>query len=156
VEHLKKPVAVEHDFPISGPIVKAPHWCLVRLPRSARCFAGRKNSRFARWMLMHLRQTVFGRRGMDVSLRHRRRLLTRLSDARADCQEAARNRAQQASGRNIAEHGDAHRPARRSRSALPMTDTELKLMAAAAIIGDRRRPKNGYSRPAAIGTPAAL
>ncbi len=31
----------------------------------------------------------------------------------------------------------------RKRRALPMTDTELKLMAAAAIIGLSRMPKNG-------------
>src|ERR1041385_4278923 len=39
----------------------------------------------------------------------------------------------------------------RSRSALVMTDTELKVIAAAAIIGLRSRPKSGYSTPAAIG-----
>jgi len=49
-----------------------------------------------------------------------------------------------------------HSSARRRRSALPMTDTELKLIAAAAIIGDSSRPNTGYSTPAAIGTPAAL
>ncbi len=32
---------------------------------------------------------------------------------------------------------------RRNRKALPMTDTELKLIAAAAIIGLSRRPKKG-------------
>ncbi len=37
-----------------------------------------------------------------------------------------------------------------------MTDTELKLMAAAASIGDSRTPKNGYSTPAAAGTPKVL
>jgi hypothetical protein len=37
-----------------------------------------------------------------------------------------------------------------------MTDTELKLIAAAAIIGLRRIPKNGYKIPAAIGTPIEL
>ena len=31
----------------------------------------------------------------------------------------------------------------RSRSALVMTETELKLIASAAIIGDNRRPVNG-------------
>lgn len=44
----------------------------------------------------------------------------------------------------------------RSLSELLITDTELKLIAAAAIIGDNSMPKNGYSTPAAIGTPAAL
>ena len=42
------------------------------------------------------------------------------------------------------------------RKALPTTDTELKLIATAAIIGDSSRPVNGYSTPAAIGTPIAL
>ena len=44
----------------------------------------------------------------------------------------------------------------RSRSALAMTDTELKLIAAAAIMGLNSRPKNGYRIPAAMGTPAVL
>ena len=46
--------------------------------------------------------------------------------------------------------------ARRNRSALPITETELKLMAAAAIIGLSSRPMTGYKIPAAIGTPSAL
>jgi hypothetical protein len=37
-----------------------------------------------------------------------------------------------------------------------MTDTELKLMAAAAIMGDSRSPKKGYNTPAATGTPNEL
>ena len=45
---------------------------------------------------------------------------------------------------------------RRSRSAFPMTDTELKLIATAAIIGESRIPKKGYSAPAATGTPTEL
>jgi hypothetical protein len=49
-----------------------------------------------------------------------------------------------------------YRAAVRSRSALAMTDTELKLIAAAAIMGDSSRPVNGYNTPAAMGTPAAL
>ena len=44
----------------------------------------------------------------------------------------------------------------RSRKALPITDTELRLIAAAANIGLSSRPKNGYRIPAAIGTPAVL
>ena len=35
-------------------------------------------------------------------------------------------------------------------------DEALKLMAAAAIMGLSKSPKNGYSAPAAIGTPRAL
>ena len=44
---------------------------------------------------------------------------------------------------------------RRSRSALAMTDTELKVIAALATIGDSRIWKTGYSTPAARGTPSA-
>ena len=46
--------------------------------------------------------------------------------------------------------------ARRNLSALVITETELKLIAAAAIIGDNNMPKNGNNTPAAIGTPAEL
>ena len=44
----------------------------------------------------------------------------------------------------------------RSRSAFVITETELKLMAAAARMGLSSTPKNGYSTPAAMGTPIAL
>ena len=37
-----------------------------------------------------------------------------------------------------------------------MTDTELRLMASAAITGESSQPVNGYSTPAASGTPSAL
>ncbi len=37
-----------------------------------------------------------------------------------------------------------------------MTDTELRLMASAALIGESSQPVNGYSTPAASGTPSAL
>jgi hypothetical protein len=44
-----------------------------------------------------------------------------------------------------------------NRSALPTTDTELKLIAAAATIGlSSRCAEIGYKTPAAIGTPKAL
>lgn len=49
-----------------------------------------------------------------------------------------------------------HRAARRSRKALTMTDTELRLIAALASIGLSSTPKTGYSTPAATGTPSAL
>ena len=51
---------------------------------------------------------------------------------------------------------NSYRRTRRSRSALLTTDTELKDMAKAARTGLSRMPKNGYSTPAATGTPAAL
>ena len=37
-----------------------------------------------------------------------------------------------------------------------MTETELNVIAALAIIGLSSRPANGYSTPAAIGTPSTL
>lgn len=43
-----------------------------------------------------------------------------------------------------------------NRNALPITETELKLIANAAIIGDNKIPKNGNNTPAAIGTPNVL
>ena len=44
----------------------------------------------------------------------------------------------------------------RNRKALLITDTELKVMAAPASMGLKRMPHNGYSAPAATGTPKAL
>lgn len=51
---------------------------------------------------------------------------------------------------------DVHSLTRFSRSALPTTLTDDRAIAAAAMIGDSRMPKNGYNTPAATGTPAAL
>ena len=42
----------------------------------------------------------------------------------------------------------------RSRNALLITDTELRLIAKAPIIGDKSQPVNGNSTPAANGTPS--
>ena len=58
-------------------------------------------------------------------------------------------------------HGDAmpsppHKRTDRSRSALPITETELSAIASAATIGLSKSPSDGYSTPAAIGTPATL
>lgn len=39
---------------------------------------------------------------------------------------------------------------------LAITETELKLIAAAANIGESKIPKIGYNNPAATGTPKAL
>ena len=44
----------------------------------------------------------------------------------------------------------------RSRSAFVITETELKLIAAAAIIGFSREPESGKSTPAASGTPIGV
>ena len=49
-----------------------------------------------------------------------------------------------------------HSSARRKRSALLITDTELNVIAALAIIGLSSSPNHGYRMPAAIGTPATL
>ncbi len=45
---------------------------------------------------------------------------------------------------------------RLSRSAFRITETELKLIAAAAMIGESSKPKKGYSTPAATGIPSTL
>jgi hypothetical protein len=44
----------------------------------------------------------------------------------------------------------------RSLRAFPITETELRLIAALANIGLRRMPNQGYRNPAATGTPAKL
>lgn len=44
----------------------------------------------------------------------------------------------------------------RSLKEFAITDTELKLIATAAIIGDNKIPKTGYRTPAATGTPSVL
>jgi hypothetical protein len=54
------------------------------------------------------------------------------------------------------ERPERHSLAVRNRSALPITDTEDKLIARLAITGESSNPKAGYNRPAAIGTPSAL
>ncbi len=41
-------------------------------------------------------------------------------------------------------------------NAFTITETELKLIAAAAMTGDNKIPKNGYKTPAATGTPSEL
>ncbi len=50
----------------------------------------------------------------------------------------------------------SHSDVLRRRSAFPITETELNVIAALAIIGLSSRPKTGYSTPAAIGTPSTL
>ena len=49
-----------------------------------------------------------------------------------------------------------HNATLRRRNALLTTDTELRLIANAATIGDSVMPSTGYSTPAASGTPTAL
>src|SRR5579871_6158477 len=49
-----------------------------------------------------------------------------------------------------------HRANLLSRSAFAITETELKVIAALAIMGLRSSPKNGYRTPAATGTPMVL
>lgn len=43
-----------------------------------------------------------------------------------------------------------------NRKAFAITETELKLIAKAAIIGDNNSPKTGNKTPAAIGIPIEL
>ena len=49
-----------------------------------------------------------------------------------------------------------YKPVFRNRRELAITETELKLIAAAAIIGDSNSPNAGNSTPAAMGTPSTL
>ncbi len=44
----------------------------------------------------------------------------------------------------------------RKRKLLLTTETELKAIAAPAIMGSSRKPKKGYNTPAAIGIPMML
>lgn len=44
----------------------------------------------------------------------------------------------------------------RSLSALPITETELRVIAALAIIGLKSMPNTGYRTPAAMGIPITL
>lgn len=57
-------------------------------------------------------------------------------------------------------HMEASRPGQRdsfrSRRAFDITDSELNVIAALAIIGLITKPKKGYSTPAATGTPSTL
>jgi hypothetical protein len=43
-----------------------------------------------------------------------------------------------------------------NRNAFVITDTELNVIAALAIIGDKSNPIKGNNTPAAIGTPTTL
>jgi len=70
----------------------------------------------------------------------------------------------QSEGKHITGKED-HRPLSRkvaqsgaflNRKALAMTETEEKLIARAAIMGESRIPKMGYRAPAATGTPRVL
>jgi hypothetical protein len=49
-----------------------------------------------------------------------------------------------------------HSPTFLSRNAFKITETELNVIAALAIIGLSKTPKNGYRSPAAMGTPIEL
>ena len=53
-------------------------------------------------------------------------------------------------------HGGIQTRAVRKRSALPITDTDERLIASAAISGLKSHPVIGYNTPAASGTPSAL
>ena len=51
---------------------------------------------------------------------------------------------------------EIYKAARRKRKAFPITDTELNVIAALAIIGLSSNPNTGYNTPAATGTPSTL
>ncbi len=58
--------------------------------------------------------------------------------------------------RRIGQMLKVHNSTFRKRNAFVITDTELNVMAAAAMMGLSRSPNTGYSTPAAMGTPRAL
>jgi len=125
----------------------------------------------SRWQRIVVPADVYGRHGerpverlrsvtgvprfLRLALANRADHLARGKDRRRARHEEYQQQPAQ-SPRHPHQYTSAHSCARLSRSALPMTDTELKLIAAAAIIGDSSRSKKGYSTPAAMGTPAAL
>ena len=81
--------------------------------------------------------------------------LTGRSDTHAgDTTDHRKEVAEKCVRRQIPRRGYSAR--RRSRRALPITETELRLIAALAIIGLSSSPKNGYSTPAASGMPTTL
>jgi hypothetical protein len=49
-----------------------------------------------------------------------------------------------------------HSASRLNRRALPITETELSVMAALAMMGLKSNPNVGYNTPAATGTPSTL
>ena len=53
-------------------------------------------------------------------------------------------------------HAERHKTCRLSRNAFAITDTELNVIAALAMIGLNSRPNAGYNTPAATGTPSTL
>ena len=96
-------------------------------------------------------------RGLAVAVRECRardlsRVDTRRSAEKSRTAAGEQTDEQQDRGRSH----DHQSTTRRSRSALPITDTELSVMAALAHSGLITIPKKGYSRPAATGTPTAL
>jgi hypothetical protein len=70
--------------------------------------------------------------------------------------EQARIWVRDAGGERLSRARSERAQAWRSRSALPMTETELSAMAAPATMGLNKSPKNGYKRPAASGIPSVL
>jgi hypothetical protein len=76
---------------------------------------------------------------------------------RAGARSTASRAASGAPGRSaLASTTQSPYPARLNLNAFPITDTDDKLIAAPAIIGDSSSPNAGYSTPAAIGTPSTL
>jgi hypothetical protein len=89
---------------------------------------------------------------LRASPRHRAR--ARSSSARAEARCAKHNGKDARTNRDVTngQPSDSFR----SLSAFAMTETELKVIAALAIIGLNSSPDQGYRMPAATGTPATL
>ena len=96
-------------------------------------------------------ELTHNRRGADDRDEHERDDLPEHSAS-----TITRFRRDQSAHSSNAPKGRVHNFTRRRRSALPMTDTELSVIAALAQIGLMSSPSTGYSTPAATGTPRAL
>ena len=125
-----------------------------------------QNCRFTARMVMTARMSgvmdgwAFGRSGRLVADRGRGRLI---AIHLADHPEGGSRREQESEDERVTAelHNSPSIPVpysstRRSLRAFPITDTELNVMAALAIIGLSSSPNHGYRIPAATGTPATL
>src|SRR5688572_27479841 len=102
-------------------------------------------------MRLYARRLGIGRGARHLT-RGNRRGSSRHNERDCQCDRPSYHRHQY----TLAHPEQPHSSARLNLSAFPMTDTELKLIAAAAIMGERSNPNTGYSTPAATGTPAVL
>jgi hypothetical protein len=92
---------------------------------------------------------------LRASPRHRARARSSSARAEADGRRCAKHNGKDARTNRDVTNGQPS-DSFRSLSAFAMTETELKVIAALAIIGLNSSPDQGYRMPAATGTPATL